>query len=266
MEAQPFLGGVGMAAALQRPMGLLLLSWGLSVSPSAASPSTTVTYSPHPSSSAAEASGGGDSSAAMYSWNNNNSNPDCCGGLITEGCAQYPRGPTCWGSPPNATDKTGSYGWIMLGPHANHSADCPAIPADGIGSVLGADTPLFPVSLKEALTQDGLPICVLACNISEVQRTGVDPCNKGTIAANSPLPAWLLPPVQKTGSPEQFPGPVTMSCFWGGKVRSPARAGGTTPSRNAVIVSCCSSHHLQLGQIRRDLTPPNCPLVVVRAG
>lgn len=225
--AQAFLGGVGMAAALQRPMGLLLLSWGLALPLSAASPSTRVTYAPlptphpHPSSSAAEpggGGGGGDSSAAMYSWNNNNSNPDCCGGIIIEGCAQYPRGPTCWGSPPNATDKTGSYGWIALGPHANHSADCPAIPADGIGSVLGADTPLFPVSLKEALTQDGLPICALACNISEVQRTGVDPCNKGTIAANSPLPAWLLPPVQKTGSPEHFPGPVTMSCFWGGKV------------------------------------------------
>ena len=39
---------------------------------------------------------------------------------------------------------------------------------DGIGSVLGADTPLYPVSLKEALTQDGQPLCVLACNISEV--------------------------------------------------------------------------------------------------
>jgi len=268
-----------MAAALQRPMGLLLLSWGLALPLSAASPSTRVTYAPlptphpHPSSGAAEpggGGGGGDPSAAMYSWNNNNSNPDCSGGIIIEGCAQYPRGPTCWGSPPNATDKTGSYGWIALGPKANHSADCPAIPASGIGSALGADTPLFPVSLKEALTQDGLPICVLACNISEVQRTGVDPCNKGTIAANSPLPAWLLPPVQKTGSPEQFPGPVTMSCFWGGKVRShrcsPRSRCGTSPSRNAVIVSCCSSHHLQLGQIRRDLTPPNCPLVVVRAG
>eukprot|EP01047_Picozoa_sp_COSAG01_P069834 COSAG01_NODE_10435_length_2166_cov_3.876149_1_plen_224_part_00 len=174
---------------------------------------------------------GEDSASALYSWNNNNSNPDCCGGLIVEGCAQYPGGPTCWGTPPNASVPDGSYGWIALGYKASHTADCPAIPADGIGSVLGADTPLYPVSLKEALTQDGQPLCALACNISEVERTGVDPCNKGTIAAHAPLPAWLLPPVQKMGSPEQLPGPVTMSCYWGGKVRSP-------PVPNDTV--CCS--------------------------
>ena len=95
------------------------------------------------------------------------------------------------------------------------------IPKDGIGAMLGDDTPLYPVSLKETLEPGnyGGSRCALACNISEVERTGIDPCNKGTIAANSPLPAWLLPPVQKTGSPEQLPGPVTMSCYWGGKVR-----------------------------------------------
>eukprot|EP01043_Picozoa_sp_COSAG02_P040483 COSAG02_NODE_3281_length_7023_cov_24.814414_2_plen_226_part_00 len=182
-------------------------------------PIATATYHP-PESAAGSGSSGEESAAALYSWNNNNSNPDCCGGLIVEGCVQYPGGPTCWGTPPNATVPTGSYGWIALGFKANHTADCPAIPADGIGSVLGKDTPLYPVSLKEALTQDGQPLCALACNISEVERTGIDPCNKGTIAAHAPLPAWLLPPVQKTGSPEQLPGPVNMSCYWGGKVGS----------------------------------------------
>ena len=152
----------------------------------------------------------------MYSWNNNNSNPDCCSGLIVEGCVQYPHGPTCW---VNETVPTGSYGWIALGPKAARTADCPAIPTDGIGSQLGPDSPLYPVSLKEALTKNGQEFCALACNISEVQRTGVDPCNKGTIAAHAPLPAWLLPPAQTFGSSEQMPGPVTMACFWGGKVR-----------------------------------------------
>ena len=184
-----------------------------------------------------------DSAAALYSWNNNNSNPDCCGGLIVEGCAQYPGGPSCWGTPPNATVPNGSYGWIVLGFKANHTADCPAIPTDGIGSVLGADTPLYPVSLKEALTQDGQPLCVLACNISEVERTGIDPCNKGTIAAHAPLPAWLLPPVQPAGSPEPLPGPATMSCYWGGKVR-PRQFSPASHSRLARVDGCSLSQTL----------------------
>ena len=183
----------------------------------AAGPVATVTYRlPATSRRGTPIVGESSSAAAMYSWNNNASNPDCCGGVIIEGCSQYPNGPTCWGSPPNATVVNGSYGWIALGPKAARTSDCPAIPADGIGSQLGADTPLYPVSLKEALTKDGSDFCVLACNMSEVERTGVDPCNKGTIAANAPLPAWLLPPVQKLGSPEQMPSPVTMSCFSGG--------------------------------------------------
>lgn len=202
-----------------RVMLCLLAAASFTIFSSAATtgaPITTATY--HPPEPAGSGSSGEESAAALYSWNNNNSNPDCCGGLIVEGCAQYPGGPTCWGSPPNATVPSGSYGWIVLGFKANHTADCPAIPADGIGSVLGKDTPLYPVSLKEALNQDGQPLCALACNISEVERTGIDPCNKGTIAAHAPLPAWLLPPVQKTGSPEQLPGPVNMSCYWGGMV------------------------------------------------
>jgi hypothetical protein len=189
--------------------------------PYAAGPVVTIMPSPPPSRATTVAgtlsgdSRSTSSAAATYSWNNNQSNPDCCGGLIIEGCVQYPHGPTCWA---NATQPAGDYGWIVLGPTGiTRTEDCPAIPADGIGSQLGKDTPLYPISLKEALTENGSPTCALACNISEVERTGIDPCNQGTIAANTPLPAWLLPPVQKTGSPEQLPGPVTMSCFWGGK-------------------------------------------------
>ena len=114
------------------------------------------------------------------------------------------------------------------------------LPSDSHGRhrlVLGADTPLYPVSLKEALTQDGQPLCVLACNISEVERTGIDPCNKGTIAAHAPLPAWLLPPVQPAGSPEPLPGPATMSCYWGGKVR-PRQFSPASHSRLARVDGC----------------------------
>ena len=49
---------------------------------------------------------------------------------------------------------------------ANKTADCPAIPDDGIGAMLPKNTPLYPVSLKEALSPGGgSNLCVLACNI-----------------------------------------------------------------------------------------------------
>ena len=149
-----------------------------------------------------------------YGWNNNNSNPSCCRGQITEGCAQYKNGPTCWAKD---THPDGAYGWINLGQHSNTTAGCPRIPKNAIGSLLPVNTPLFPVSLNEALTESGTSsMCVLACNVSEVSRTGVDPCNAGTIPAKRPLPSWMLPPVQKSGAAEVLPGPLVMACFYGG--------------------------------------------------
>ena len=115
------------------------------------------------------------------------------------------------------TQPEGTYGWIILAPPADKTEDCLPIPKDGIGAMLGDDTPLYPVSLKETLEPgNGGSGCALACNISEVERTGVDPCNKGTIAANQPLPPWLLPPLERTGSAEHMPGPLVHSCFYGG--------------------------------------------------
>ena len=60
-------------------------------------------------------------------------------------------------------------------------------------------------------------VCVLACNITEISHTGIDPCNKGTIPAGKHLPSWLLPPIQSQGSPEAFKEPLVMSCYYGGK-------------------------------------------------
>lgn len=151
----------------------------------------------------------------QYGWNNNNSNPPACRGTLTEGCASYPKGPPCWD---NGAAPRGAYGWINLGTMANTSAQCPPIPANGIGRLLGPDTPLYPASMAEALVPPaGSSLCFLACNITEVTRTGKDPCNAGSIKAGQPLPAWLLPPLQPLGSPEILPGPLVMNCYYGGK-------------------------------------------------
>lgn len=153
-----------------------------------------------------------------YSFNNNNSNPPCCSGIMYEGCAQYEKGPQCWAS---ETAPKGAYGWIVLTPPAKSgkTEDCLPIPTDGIGKALGPDTPLYPVNLEAVQPKASGPknTCVLACNMSEVTRTGVDPCNKGTIPAGKPLPPWLLPPFQTQGSAQVFKEPLVMSCYFGGK-------------------------------------------------
>lgn len=186
-----------------------------------------------------------------YGWNNNNSNPPNCRGTITEGCAQYPNGPKCW----NGENPDGAYGWINLGRMTNTSAECPAIPMDGIGSLLGSNSTLFPASMADALTPPaGSNLCFLACNKSEVERTGVDPCNAGTIPAGKPLPSWILPPVQALGSPEYFPGPLEMNCYYGGK----GWMKDSTMGMCGYKLSLQDSH----GAYCKSVTQPGCGLII----
>ena len=124
------------------------------------------------------------------------------GALIVEGPVPYPRGPPCWS---NATP-LGAYGFTALSQSGRTDKECPP-PARG-----GAWAP--PAGLRPiALREHGEPLnaCLLACNVTEVALTGVDPCAAaaipnggavdpslaGVVAAYSCFyggPSWLHPP------------------------------------------------------------------------
>ena len=93
------------------------------------------------------------------------------GALIVEGPVPYRNGPACWS---NATP-LGAYGFTALVQSGKTDKECPA-PARG------AWTP--PPGLRPvALHAHGEPLnaCMLACNLTEVARTGVDPCTAASI-------------------------------------------------------------------------------------
>jgi hypothetical protein len=94
------------------------------------------------------------------------------GALIVEGPIPYPNGPPCWSN----TSQAGAYGWTALVQSGKTDNECPA-PARG-----GAWAPppgLRPVSLHAH--GEPLNACMLACNWTEVARTGVDPCTAASI-------------------------------------------------------------------------------------
>ena len=98
--------------------------------------------------------------------------PDHKGGnAIVEGAVSYPMGPTVWS---DQTD-TGVYAWTLNTPGASQDDKCPPIPSD---SKLDSSL-LTPI----ALVAHGPPIsaCMLACNMTRIAETGVDPCNAGAI-------------------------------------------------------------------------------------
>ena len=119
------------------------------------------------------------------------------------------------------TAPKGAYGWINIDSTGKKWENGGLFTDSDVeqGKALGPDTPLYPVNLEAVQPKASGPknTCVLACNMSEVTRTCVDPCNKGTIPAGKPLPPWLLPPFQTQGSAQVFKEPLVMSCYFGGK-------------------------------------------------
>jgi hypothetical protein len=107
------------------------------------------------------------------------------GNALVEGPGAYPDGPSVWSD----TNVQGAYGWISNSPPATEDSKCPPIPVD---SPLDR-TLLTPI----ALVAHGPPIsaCMLACNITRISETGIDPCNAGAVV--SPVAA-------------------NYSCFYGG--------------------------------------------------
>lgn len=107
--------------------------------------------------------------------------PDGIGGVIIEGPFPYKNGPSCWSDPDNLW---GAYGLISVGGSLDDQGKCTPLPKDSPF----VDTNLHPVPLN-----NGLNICQLGCNLTEVQQTGVDPCHLGDLTtpySNSPMSCW----------------------------------------------------------------------------
>jgi hypothetical protein len=150
---------------------------------------------------------------AAYGYPNNGP-----GALIVEGPVPYPNSPPCWSD----TTQLGAYGFTALVQPGTTDKDCPA------PSTSGAWLPphgLRPISLRT----HGEPIsaCMLACNITEVALTGIDPCNAASIYNNSS--AQSLKDVY-----------ANYSCYYGGE-------SWIHPADVGVCGFNCSAHHPDTG-------------------
>ena len=116
------------------------------------------------------------------------------GALIVEGPVATPGGPPVWS---NATEG-GAYAFTMLAQSGKKDAECAAPPAGGAWLPPAG---LRPVSLWDH--GEKIADCALACNVSEVARTGRDPCNAASIFNNSAAPSLA----------GVF---ANYSCYWGG--------------------------------------------------
>ena len=109
--------------------------------------------------------------------------PDGIGGLIVEGPFAYPHGPPVWSD----DNPSGAYG-MLIAPGSFAAGKCEAIPADSVFAKGG----LHPLKMT-----NGGDECLLACNKTDVQATGVDPCHIGSLAdplSNSRMSCYDLGP------------------------------------------------------------------------
>jgi hypothetical protein len=88
-----------------------------------------------------------------------------------EGPVPYNNGPPCWS---NAT-QLGAYGFTMLAQSGKRDNECPA----PVGGAWAPPRGLRPIALPAH--GEKINLCVLACNLTDVARTGVDPCNAASI-------------------------------------------------------------------------------------
>jgi len=111
------------------------------------------------------------------------------GALIVEGPVYYQNGPRVW----TPTTEDGAYAFTMLAQPGKTDKECAAPPQPGNNSWSPG-----PHARAISLHAHGEPLsdCVIACNWTDVLKTGVDPCNAGSIVT-----------------------PVTAiySCYYGGK-------------------------------------------------
>lgn len=128
------------------------------------------------------AAGRGGFSAFPAGINETYGYPDGVNALIVEGPFAYPKGPATWS---NSTP-WGAYGMIIIPGKSTHGK-CDPIPADSPFAKSG----LLPAEMTNGGTQ-----CLLSCNTTEVELTGVDPCHAGSIDSptNSVMSCFNLGP------------------------------------------------------------------------
>jgi hypothetical protein len=111
--------------------------------------------------------------------------PDGIGGLIVEGPFPYKNGPSVW----SPSTPWGAYGMIVAAGKFREGK-CDPLPADSPFAVSPAQ---HPVEMT-----NGENLCLLACNKSEVEATGVDPCHAGSLTnpllSNSVMSCFDLGP------------------------------------------------------------------------
>ena len=107
------------------------------------------------------------------------------GGLIVEGPFPYHNGPAVWNGGKNPW---GAYGLInAAGSLDRKTKDCPPVPPN---------SPFAKSKLKPVPLTNGASLCLIGCNLEEVNSTGVDPCNIGSIdgPTNSPMSCFDVGP------------------------------------------------------------------------
>lgn len=96
--------------------------------------------------------------------------PDRKPSLIVEGAAAFPNGAPIWSD----DHRDGAYGFTWNTPSGKRDADCPAIPDDATFD----RSKVRPANMKEHGAEQ--ESCFLSCDVSEIEKTGVDPCAAGS--------------------------------------------------------------------------------------
>ena len=123
-------------------------------------------------------------------YNQTYSYPDGAGALIVEGPFPYKNGPPIFSD----SNLLGAYGMIIIPgtfDKEDPEAGCTPVPKE---SPFASSSSVYPVKMT-----NGVGDCLLGCNWTEVEATGIDPCNagslpKGTGLSNSVMSCFNLGP------------------------------------------------------------------------
>lgn len=111
-------------------------------------------------------------------YNTTYSYPDGAGALIVEGPFPYKNGPSVFSD----SNLLGAYGMIIIPGTVDKEdpeAGCTPVPAE---SPFASSSSVYPVKMT-----NGVNDCLLGCNWTEVEATGIDPCNAGSLPKGAGL-------------------------------------------------------------------------------
>jgi hypothetical protein len=116
--------------------------------------------------------------------------------LVVEGAVGYKNSFPVW----NGTTGLGAFGFTAITPESATDTGCPPLGNDAWSRRLQR-AGLVPISLN-AHGEPSLHSCLLGCNWTHVQQTGVDPCSAGSHPVTQPHavyscfyggPGWITP-------------------------------------------------------------------------